>query len=161
MRHSAPRYFPLGLGYSYAALRQAGHEVVFLDPEIKDSPMSPCSNVCTKRRRWWALAATTEFPGGTPPSRAPQTASDVVTVLGGIHASSVLREILAHHPEFDVLVVGEEETIVELAATIDGTVLIPNICVPSKALLTATTGRSCSIAVAPCRRILMPCLSRA
>jgi radical SAM superfamily enzyme YgiQ (UPF0313 family) len=44
---------------------------------------------------------------------------EVVTVLGGIHASSVPREILMHHPEFDVLVVGEgEDTSVELAAMI-------------------------------------------
>ena len=64
----------------------------------------------------------------------PQTASACRHRPGGIHASSVLREILEHHPEFDVLVVGEEETIVELAATIDRYGLDPQHLRPIKGI---------------------------
>ena len=121
MRKSAPRYFPLGLGYIAAALQQAGHDVVFLDPEIQG--LSDQALMQRLQREHPTLVgigcATPNFIVAQQLAQQIKHHLDVVTVLGGIHASSVPREILAHHPEFDVLVVGEgEETIVELTATI-------------------------------------------
>jgi anaerobic magnesium-protoporphyrin IX monomethyl ester cyclase len=121
MRKSAPRYFPLGLGYIAAALRQAGHDVVFLDPEIQElTDQALMQRIQSENPTLVGIGcATPNFIVAHQLAQQIKRALDVVTVLGGIHASSVPREILEHHPEFDVLVVGEgEETIVELAASI-------------------------------------------
>lgn len=121
MRKSAPRYFPLGLGYVAAALRQAGHDVVFLDPEIQGLPDDALIRQLQQEAPQMVGigCATPNFLVAHRLAERIKRNLDVVTVLGGIHASSVPREILEHHPEFDVLVVGEgEATSVELAATI-------------------------------------------
>jgi anaerobic magnesium-protoporphyrin IX monomethyl ester cyclase len=121
MRKSAPRYFPLGLGYIAAALQQAGHDVVFLDPEIQGlSHEALVQRLQSENPMLVGIGcATPNFIVAQQLAQQIKHHLDVVTVLGGIHASSVPRDILEHHPEFDVLVVGEgEETIVELAATI-------------------------------------------
>jgi anaerobic magnesium-protoporphyrin IX monomethyl ester cyclase len=121
MQKSAPRYFPLGLGYIAAALRQAGHDVVFLDPEIQGlTDHDLIQRIQIEHPTLVGIGcATPNFMVAHHLAQQIKRVLDVVTVLGGIHASSVPREILEHHPEFDVLVVGEgEETIVELAATI-------------------------------------------
>jgi anaerobic magnesium-protoporphyrin IX monomethyl ester cyclase len=137
MRHSAPRYFPLGLGYIAAALRQAGHEVVFLDPEIQGlSDAALLQRVQQEAPKMVGIGcATPNFLVAHRLAEHLKRHLDVVTVLGGIHASSVPREILAHHPEFDVLVVGEgEETIVELTAIIDRYGLDPQHLRPVKGI---------------------------
>jgi radical SAM superfamily enzyme YgiQ (UPF0313 family) len=121
MRKSAPRYFPLGLGYIAAALRQAGHDVVFLDPEIQGlTDQALLQRIQSENPTLVGIGcATPNFIVAHQLAQQIKRCLEVVTVLGGIHASSVPREILEHHPEFDVLVVGEgEETVVELAAAI-------------------------------------------
>jgi anaerobic magnesium-protoporphyrin IX monomethyl ester cyclase len=128
MRQSAPRYFPLGLGYIAAALRAAGHEVVFLDPEIQGlSDADLIQRLQAEAPTFVGIGcATPNFNVAHQLAERIKRTLQVVTVLGGIHASSVPREILEHHPEFDVLVIGEgEETVIELAAVIDVYGLVP------------------------------------
>lgn len=110
-------YFPLGLGYIAAVLRQEGHKVSLIDPEaysmnykeletrIEDGSYDLIGISCT----------TSSFESARKIARMIRKVSEAPIVLGGVHASAVPEMILKRTPEFDIIVIGEgEETMLEL-----------------------------------------------
>lgn len=113
---------PLGLCYLAAACRAKG-----LKTEIIDAPAEGLSVLETKER---ILKEHPHFVGITATTLSILNASmlaesiknevsDIVTVIGGPHVSSVPEMTLAKYPEFDFGVIGEGEgTILELISAL-------------------------------------------
>lgn len=109
--------FPLGLGYIAAVLRDAGHDVTLLDPEPMGMNLTDIGKKITKESPEVVgiTCATPNFGMACRIAHIAKQTTNVVTVLGGVHASAVPKMILNNHPEFDVIGVGEGEyTMLEL-----------------------------------------------
>ena len=120
---AAERGYNLGIAYLCASLKAAEHECLVLDLNNihRGEPVSTVRRVIERYRPGligisgvsWAFKSAREA------AQYIRTVSKVPIVQGGIHASLVKDRIL-EHPEFDIVVVGEgEETIVDLANTLD------------------------------------------
>lgn len=107
---SAGRYFPLGLGYIAAVLKENGHKVFLLDPEAEGI------NYATIAKRIeesnpdviGISSATPNFPYAVKIAKIAKNLS-IPTILGGSHASSLPELILEKHREIDIVVIGEGE----------------------------------------------------
>jgi len=106
------QYFPLGLGYIAAVLKQAGEEVELL----VSSPGCDFSQLLTSRLERFVpelvgiSCMTPSFPTAIEIARAVKEQTNAKVVLGGHHATALGEEILQRYPEIDFVVYGEGES---------------------------------------------------
>jgi len=105
------QYFPLGIGYIAAVLKQAGEEVQLL----VSSPGCDFSQLLTLQLERFMpelvgiSCMTPSFPAAIDIARAVKEQTDAKVVLGGHHATALGEEILQCYPEVDFVVYGEGE----------------------------------------------------
>lgn len=112
--------FPINLGFIAAVLRNDGHEIRLLDLNVCDIDLKKYLADFSPQ----AVGITAMTPAVMSAGEAAKTvkASDpeIITILGGVHASALPYETMAEFPAIDILVFGEgEETAVELARAIE------------------------------------------
>ncbi|MCP4133181.1 MAG: radical SAM protein [bacterium] len=112
--------YPVNLGYIAAALQEADHEVMLVDFNVIDRD----------RLLFYISEYKPDFAGVTSMtssiynakkiiSEIKRTNKEIVTILGGIHASTLPVETMNEIDDLDYLVFGEgERTIVELIETL-------------------------------------------
>lgn len=113
LKKIAPVYFPLGLGYIAAVLRENGfREIDLFDPEAErvnwqqikerlkefNADIVGISSVTATYRMAKQIAKLVK-----------RIKPSVLVVMGGIHVSALPRETLLETPEIDLVVVGEGE----------------------------------------------------
>lgn len=117
---------PLGLAYIAAVLERACHQVKVRDMqylgkwetvtreigrELEGFSPDIVGITCYTDSRWEALNAIKLIKTKRP---------EIITVLGGPHASILYQQIMENFPEVDMIVIGEGEyTMLELAQAID------------------------------------------
>ncbi|MCK4785461.1 MAG: cobalamin-dependent protein, partial [Desulfobacteraceae bacterium] len=116
---AAGRYFPLGLAYIAAYLRQYGqHEVQMYEPEAQGLTYEDIATLIIRERPdvVGLTTATPNFPRALELAELVKKNSKALVVMGGVHASAVPEFIVTNHSHLvDVVVVGEgEETMLEL-----------------------------------------------
>lgn len=105
------QYFPLGLGYIAAVLKQAGQEVELL----VSSPGCDFAQLLSSRLERFIpelvgiSCMTPSFPAAIEIARAVKEQTNAKVVLGGHHATALGEEILQRYPEVDFVVYGEGE----------------------------------------------------
>lgn len=107
---------PLGLLYVASSLRQAGHEVRVVDGTVEGSealqraleaPYGLIGSGAPTMGRHQALAVLQQAKAAQP---------QALTVMGGVHASLMPKQILTHYPFVDYVVRGPgEQAMVEIA----------------------------------------------
>lgn len=107
------RYFPLGIGYIAAYLRQHGHQVRMYTGDAGEDFRRELDLF---EPDWVGFSAmTSSFPNAVRMAQMVKERSNAITVVGGQHVSSVGSESLDVFPCFDFMVYGEgEETALEL-----------------------------------------------
>ncbi len=104
---------PMNLAYLAATLRPAGFEVAIIDYETTPFSVSHLQNALQRVRPSLAgITCTTPTVNSAAQLAAAikAHAPDVVTVIGGSHASALPEPTLREFPAFDCLVFGEGET---------------------------------------------------
>lgn len=117
---------PLGLGYIGAYLA-SHHDVRFLLPDTRsyngDDPWGELDAVIEAEAADVVAftAVTATYPSARYfAERIKQISPEIVTVLGGVHATSEPRSALLGAPAIDYVVMGEgEETLLELLAALE------------------------------------------
>ena len=113
----------LGLGYIAAFLRQAGHDVLSLDPEPLNMSLNEIRHYLLEKRPDMVgiSAATANFMGAVKLAGVTRDVlPHIPIVVGGVHASALPELTLNQHPEFDIVVIGEgEETMLKLCCAIE------------------------------------------
>lgn len=123
IRAAAGNYFPLGLGYIAAVLREGGHEVILLDPEAERMGHDRLRDRLRdeKPQLVGISCATPNFLMACKVARIAKEVTDAKVAIGGVHVSALPGETLENYPEFDIVITGEGEyTMLEIA---DGTPL--------------------------------------
>jgi anaerobic magnesium-protoporphyrin IX monomethyl ester cyclase len=121
-------FFPLGLGYLAAVLKQKGYEVSILDCLIEGFELG--ERVCGDKLRYGllddeiveriaafqpdlvgvsAIFSAKDFDAKNVCRLAKQVFPEVPTVLGGPHAGAAHREIMANERAVDFVIIGEGE----------------------------------------------------
>lgn len=115
---------PMGLMYIAGYLEKAGVPVEIIDANVYGYT---AEGVASEARRSGAglvgvTATTSTINSALSIIRATRLAMpDVVTIIGGPHATFAAADTLADCPELDIVVAGEgEETALELAKALDG-----------------------------------------
>lgn len=113
LRKIAAVYFPLGLGYIAAVLRENGfYEIDLFDPEaerfgwedIKDRIKSFEAEVIG------LSCVTATYPAARKIARLIKSINkEAFVVIGGVHVSAVPEETVQECPEIDLVVIGEGE----------------------------------------------------
>ncbi len=114
---SAGRYFPLGIGYLAAVLKNNGHDVLFLDPEVQQLSIEKLSQILRKERPdiVGITCTTPNFIEAMKIARMSKESIQAKVILGGVHASAVPEWALSQCPEIDLVVIGEGElTLLEI-----------------------------------------------
>ena len=124
MRKAAGCYFPLGIGYISALVKQHGFRVRFIDPNVQDLTPAAVADVV---RREDPLLVGVSFM--TPQFFTARKIVDAIklqspqtpVVLGGAHPSVMPRRTLEEIPNADFVVYGEgEQTTRDLLETLSG-----------------------------------------
>ena len=113
---------PIGLASLAAYCSRDGIETDIFDFQVQDD-MSFEKRIAEASLKIAGLSASTMqiFQAADQARRIKTTRPDVVTVLGGIHASSMPTETLQRFDSFDFLAIGEgEQTLAELARSVIG-----------------------------------------
>lgn len=117
---SAGSWLPLGLLYVGGALRKAGYGAALYDAMTRFDTLDQVRGTLRRERPdavFVSCITATVMDGMEVCRVAKEEAPDTLTVLGNTHPSFMYEEILAAHPEVDVVVRDEgEETAVELIA---------------------------------------------
>jgi radical SAM superfamily enzyme YgiQ (UPF0313 family) len=115
---------PLGLSYLAGALSHAGVEVKILDLVVFPYSRSRLKTLIEtfKPALVGLTAVTMTFDNAMAVVKDLKGIDpDLLAVMGGPHVSFCAGETLEHHPELDVIAIGEgEHTIVDLCRTVDG-----------------------------------------
>jgi len=121
---AAGNYFLLGLGYIASFLKQNGHEVAMLDPEVQGLSYEACAKKIKELNPGLIgiTAATPDFQGALKIADVARKNSKAFLLLGGVHASAVPEYILTKHSGvFDAICVGEgEELSLEICKFLEG-----------------------------------------
>ncbi|MDD5440250.1 MAG: radical SAM protein, partial [Candidatus Omnitrophica bacterium] len=116
---AAGRYFPLGLGYIAAVLRDHGFTVRLIDPEAQSLAIGDIADIirADKPMTVGISSATPNFSSAVKiAGLAKEIDPGIKVVAGGIHASALPELVLEQTGAFDIVVIGEgENTMVELA----------------------------------------------
>ena len=110
-------YPPTGLLYIASSLKKAGHQVVLIDVDIEELRMNEIiQKVEQSKVDVVGITATTATYGYSKMIlKEIKKKSSIVTIMGGIHITIMMREVLIDTPELDFGIYGEgEETFVEL-----------------------------------------------
>ncbi|MCK6623554.1 MAG: hypothetical protein DPW09_40465 [Anaerolineae bacterium] len=99
----------LGLAYLAAVSEQRGDEVLLFDADVEDEPITEVIK-CFDPEVVGITANTPQVKSAWRAAQAVKSVKDVPVVLGGPHVS-VLPAESAAHPEVDVVVRGEGETV--------------------------------------------------
>jgi anaerobic magnesium-protoporphyrin IX monomethyl ester cyclase len=115
---------PLGLAYLAAALEKAGVAVEILDLVVhpySDKMMASCL-ARFKPHFVGTTSVTMTFDNAMQVIKDVKKINpEILTVMGGPHATFCAQETLEQHPELDLIVIGEgEDTVVELAQSTAG-----------------------------------------
>jgi len=119
---AAGRYFPLGLGYIAAVLRDNGFPVRLIDPEAQGQGIDKIINIIRDEAPAM-IGISSATPNFSNAVRIASLAKDidpkVPVVIGGIHASALPEFVLKQSGPVDLVVVGEGEyTMLELARAV-------------------------------------------
>jgi anaerobic magnesium-protoporphyrin IX monomethyl ester cyclase len=114
---------PLGLAYLASALSEAGIEVKILDLVVSPYSQSMLRNVLEQFKPQiaglTAVSMTFNFAIDVIQD-IRHLCPDILTIMGGPHASFCARETLQRFPGLDIVVLGEgEQTVVELTRAVD------------------------------------------
>lgn len=103
--------FPLGITYVAAALEREGHQVEVIDGEADDlTPSELVKQIeVSKPDIVGAGATTVDFDDANLILREAKERFNVITVLGGPHATVLADQVLHENPHIDYLVRGEGE----------------------------------------------------
>lgn len=109
--------FPINLGYIASSLRKAGHEVKMADFNVMPRKKLPDFLLKFKPELVGLTAMTSSIYNAKEIiSEVKKFNKEIITILGGVHASALPIETMKEIKNLDCLVFGEgEETIVELA----------------------------------------------
>ena len=113
--------FPLNLCYLASYLRKSGHSVTIIDFEAGETTDSFASALERVRPGLVGLSCLTPniAAGAKLAGIAKEILPQVITIVGGHHASAIPERTLKEFPQFDLCCIGEgEETITELADAI-------------------------------------------
>jgi len=109
---------PLGLISLAAVVREAGYTTAIIDaPALGLSSEQVVHEIEQRKPRYVGLtAATVGFRNTAEMARQiKERLPEVVTILGGVHATAMPNQSLTENPQFDIIVVGEgEDTILDL-----------------------------------------------
>ena len=123
MRSAAGTYFPLGLGYIAAHVRQHGHDVRLCDPNVEDhSVMALAAAVEQARPTLVGVSFMTPqfFKARDIIAAIKERCPDVPVAVGGAHPNVAPQKTLEEIPGADYAVFGEgEQTTVELLDLLD------------------------------------------
>jgi anaerobic magnesium-protoporphyrin IX monomethyl ester cyclase len=111
-------YFPLGLGYIAAVLREAGHKVKLLDPEPVRMSLKALGDALEREDPDLVGigCATPNFLIAQKIARMAKERTHAKVSIGGVHVSAMPEDTLRDFPEFDFVVVGEGEyTVLDIA----------------------------------------------
>lgn len=117
-RLAAVPQIPLGLTYLAATARKAGHEAIIRDCEVEDyaDERELIDDILSLAPEVVAVTATTPlFHKANWIIENVRSAADVLTVLGGVHVSSLMEQVFDEGCAADVCVCGEgEDALVEI-----------------------------------------------
>lgn len=122
VKEMAPEMFPIGLGYIAVILRNAGHDVTLIDPDIGDMTYDSLRDEIIKEspNLVGISAMTSNIHSACKIATIVKKSVNAITVIGGNHTSSVPEETMQNFDDFDFLVIGEGEyTILELCNTLE------------------------------------------
>ena len=113
--------YPVNLGYIAAALKEAGHEVRMLDLNVMDFGILPQIQKSFRPRLVGLTSMTSSIVNAMMiMNEVKSLDNEVITVLGGVHASALPMRTLREMGALDYLVFGEgERTVVELVTCIE------------------------------------------
>lgn len=107
--------FPINLGYIASSLIDDGHDVRLIDLNVQEIDVERYLRDFSPDLVGITAMTSAINSAGRLAQRIKSVNRDIVTVLGGSHASALPMETMRDYPDIDVLVFGEgEETIREL-----------------------------------------------
>lgn len=107
---------PLGMLWVAAALRRAGHDVVFVDQQVDGRDPAKLAEEIEPSLALLGGTSHSRFASFAIARRIKSVSPETVIVYGGPHASFTAEDTLENIPEIDLIVRGEgEETAVEIA----------------------------------------------
>jgi anaerobic magnesium-protoporphyrin IX monomethyl ester cyclase len=123
-QHDSCKYPHLGLAYIAAYLKNRGIEVQVIDAKLEGLGMEHVERKLVHARPdvVGITAMTHEIPqAGEVAAVAKKHIADVLTVIGGVHATALPQRTISEFPSFDVAVFGEGEiTLHELIQSVSG-----------------------------------------
>lgn len=111
--------FPINLGYIASALIGEGHDVRLIDLNVQDTDIERYVKDFSPDLVGITAMTSSVNSAGRVAERIKHVNLDIVTVLGGVHASAMPVETMQDCPYIDILVFGEgEETVRELCHSV-------------------------------------------
>lgn len=149
MKKAAGTYFPLGLGYISAYVKQHCYDTKLIDPNVQGICLDGIAQVVLQNK---PLIVGISFM--TPQIEKArkicrhirQVAPEICIVLGGAHPTAVPKQTLQYIPEADIAVIGEgERTTLELLRVISqgksAFEKVPGLCFHRNGQLISTNPR--------------------
>jgi anaerobic magnesium-protoporphyrin IX monomethyl ester cyclase len=131
MKKAAGHYFPLGLGYISACVKQKGYDVKFFDPNVQNIKPEQIAEAALHEKPVFIgisfmtpqFAITSEMC-----SIIKRICPEIPIVLGGAHPSVMPEKTLQEIPDADFVIVNEgEETVVTLLSALQSSKSFDNI----------------------------------
>jgi anaerobic magnesium-protoporphyrin IX monomethyl ester cyclase len=107
------RYFPLGIGYCAAMLRQGGFETdLFIQPFKADFKQALAVKLAEFQPDVVGISTMSPaYPNAVDVARQVKEWKPIPVMMGGCHATASGQEVLAESPEIDYVIYGEGEQI--------------------------------------------------